>query len=46
MIGEDFTEEAESVSYTVSFGRTNLGVTIAQPSYTIQLSRDENGNFH
>ena len=46
VIGEDFTEEAESVSYSVSFGRTNLGVTIAQPSYTIQLSRDENGNFH
>ena len=46
VIGEDFTEEAESVSYTVSFGRTNLGVTIAQPSYTIQLSRDEDGNFH
>ena len=46
IIMENVDDEADSASYTVQFGRKNLGVTIAEPTYTITLTRDEEGNFH
>lgn len=46
VIMENVDDEADSASYTVQFGRKNLGVTIAEPTYTVTLSRDENGDFH
>lgn len=46
VIMEYVADEADSASYTVQFGRKNLGVTIAEPSYTLTLTRDIAGNFH
>ena len=46
VIDEAEYKDIDDVFYTVRFGRKNLGVTIAEPSYTISLSRDEKGNFH
>lgn len=46
VIMENVADEADSASYTVRFGRKNLGVTVAEPTYTVTLSRDEKGNFH
>ena len=46
VIDEAEDKDIDDVFYTVRFGRKNLGVTIAEPSYTISLSRDEQGDFH
>lgn len=46
VIAEEDQADIDDVSYTVRFGRKNLGVTIAETSYTISLSRGEKGNFH
>lgn len=46
VIAEAEEKDIDDVFYTVRFGRKNLGVTIAEPSYTISLSRDEKGDFH
>ena len=45
VITENTSDEINSASYTVQFGRKNLGITIAEPNYTVTLSRDEKGNF-
>ena len=46
VIAEEAQNDIDDVSYTVRFGRKNLGVTIAETAYTITLSRDEKGSFH
>ena len=46
VIAETEEKDIDDLFYTVRFGRKNLGVTIAESSYTITLSRDEKGNFH
>ena len=46
VIAETEEKDIDDLFYTVRFGRKNLGVTIAEPSYTISLSRDEQGDFH
>ena len=45
VIAETTKTEEMSVSYSVQFGRKNLGITIAEPSYTMTLARDKNGIF-
>lgn len=46
VIMENVADKVDSASYTVRFGRKNLGVTVAEPTYTVTLSQDEKGNFH
>lgn len=45
IIAEDAQKDIDDVSYTVRFGRKNLGVTIAKTTYTLSLSRDEKGTY-
>ena len=45
VISESADTQENAIGYTVQFGRKNLGVNIGEPSYTMTLSRDEQGNF-
>ena len=46
VIAENTETQDSCVGYTVRFGRKNLGVTVAESSYTITISRDKAGNFY
>ena len=46
VLSELESKDISSVYYTVRFARKNLGVTVAEPSYTMELHRDPMGIFH
>jgi hypothetical protein len=45
VISEAEDKAIDQVFYTVYFGRKALGVTVSEPSYTLTLSRGEDGSF-